>query len=176
MNTFIPDLNFQVCASLLDDKRLFKQAVEAKQIIAILTTGKTKDGRDYPLSMKHHPIVKAWEGYEGALCLYYNNMLREIKIRQRVNTTMGFIEVLGELEYPPWINKKVCEMYQAHLIRKDSIHYKFNVDPTIPFDWSLINYITNIKKVLPTGRSANTGQRKAIKPMQKQELKYGILK
>ena len=140
LNTFIPDLNFQICASLLDDKRLFKQAIEAKQIITILTTGKTKDDRDYPLSMKHHPIVKAWNGYVFTLKHYCNCMLREIDKRHKWNCEVILYpldETFGN--FPPWLNYEVCRMYQAHLVRKDPFHYKFDVDPTIPFDWSLIN-------------------------------------
>ena len=72
MNTFIPHKNFADSVHTLDNKRLFKQAIEAKQILSILTTGKTNDGRDYPLSMKHHPIVFAWTGYLEALKHYYN--------------------------------------------------------------------------------------------------------
>lgn len=136
MNTFLPYLDFIECAKCLDNKRLFKQVVEAKQIIDILTTGKTKDGRDYPLSMKHHPIVKAWKGYESELRHYFNCCL-DITLFRGIKTKMNFY-ILERKGTPKWLTNKVCQMYQAHLLRKDPFWYQFKVDPIIPFEWSLI--------------------------------------
>ena len=147
MNTFIPYRDFCQVARCLDDKRLFKQAVEAKQIIDILTTGKTKSGSDYPLSMKHHPIVFAWTGYVPTLKRYFDWMLFEIDIRKKWKTKLDFYddETVGKL--PHWLTDEVCEMYQAHLYRKDSIYYKnFSVDPTIPFNWELLKTDLSVKK------------------------------
>lgn len=143
MNTFLPYLDFAKCAECLDNKRLFKQVVEAKQIIDILTTGKTKSGKDYPLSMKHYPIVKAWSKDINTLILYYNVCLDEVLKRKKVNTSLkpyewdpNFTPKLFVL--PDWLTQEVATMYQAHLLRKDPTYYQFNVDPIIPFDWNLI--------------------------------------
>ena len=61
VNTFLPFANFKKCAKVLDNKRLGKQRVEAKQIISILTDAtKTKGWRS-------HPAVLMWKGHAKAL-------------------------------------------------------------------------------------------------------------
>ena len=139
MQTFLPYQDFKKVAKCLDNRRLFKQVVEAKQIYDIKTTGKTKDGRDYPKSMKNHPIVKAWWA-TFILIEYHDILLKELRIR-KFNTKMKYLGCRYNREtnhVMPWMTDEVCEMYQAHLVRKNPEYYKFNVDPTIPFNWELL--------------------------------------
>ena len=59
MQTFLPYPDFQKTAQCLDNKRLGKQRVEARQIISTLE-GKSNGWRN-------HPAVKMWKGYEDCL-------------------------------------------------------------------------------------------------------------
>lgn len=100
--TFLPYKDFEKCASALDNKRLYKQIVECKQILNIL--GNVKAGLHYKcpkcgnkyatkdwtycvncdqevtlvkLGFQEHPAVLMWKGFEGNLKAYQVFMLRE---------------------------------------------------------------------------------------------------
>jgi hypothetical protein len=70
VNTFVTSRCLKECAKNLDNKRLGKQRVEAKQIIeALETPGKS--------SWERHPATKMWKGHVDALKVYYNHIVRE---------------------------------------------------------------------------------------------------
>ncbi len=126
VNTFIPYADFDKCAKVLDNKRLGKQRVEAKQILNILLNAtKTKGWR-------RHPVVLMWTGYEKALMVYYNKIVQEW-IRRGFRNTMPFYIVKGRISYPWFIgNKSVHLSHQANLLRKDYTYYSkyFKNTPT----------------------------------------------
>lgn len=62
MQTFLPFPDFKLSASVLDNKRLGKQRVEAWQILRALA-GLTKGWRN-------HPATLMWKGHEQALAVY----------------------------------------------------------------------------------------------------------
>jgi len=117
VNTFIPYANFSKCAKVLDNKRLGKQRVEAKQILNILLNEtKTKGWRN-------HPVVKMWTGYEKALMSYYNAIVEEW-IKRGYRNTMTYYKITGKITYPWFIgNKSVHLSHQANLLRKDFNYY-----------------------------------------------------
>lgn len=127
MQTFLPYKSFKRTAQSLDDKRLFKQLVEARQILNIITTGKTKSGRKYR-GFTHHPARFMWDGYPDALKEYANEMLFEIKKRGKIKTPMRPLR-LGRVVYPKWLgNKKFHSAHRSALLEKDYEWYK-------QFDW-----------------------------------------
>jgi len=67
MQTFLPYSDFSRTVSCLDKKRLWKQTIEAREIIQIL------EGKES--CWKNHPAVKMWIGYVDALKSYYNECL-----------------------------------------------------------------------------------------------------
>jgi hypothetical protein len=123
MQTFLPYKSFKKTAQVLDDKRLFKQVVEARQLINLITTGKTKSGRKYR-GFTNHPARYMWEGHANALKEYANEMLLEVKRRGKVNTKMRPLKV-GKVIYPKWIgSNKFHSSHRAALLEKDYNYYK----------------------------------------------------
>lgn len=58
MQTFLPHKDFSISASILDDKRLGKQRVEALQIYNVLVDNPTLQGKKYK-GWKRHQIGRA---------------------------------------------------------------------------------------------------------------------
>jgi len=63
MQTFLPHMNLVKAISMLDNKRLGKQRVEAIQIASCLLEKETR--------WKNHPAVLMWKGYEEYLVVWY---------------------------------------------------------------------------------------------------------
>lgn len=118
VNTFIPYEDFTKCAKVLDNQRLGKQRVEAKQILNILTDATTTKG------WRSHPVVLMWRGYEKALMLYYNTIVTEWIARGFVNN-MTLYPIKGKVHMPWFIgNKSIHMSHRANLIRKKPEFYK----------------------------------------------------
>jgi hypothetical protein len=117
VNTFYIDPNPKVTARILDDKRLGKQRVEAFQIIQALE-GKTK-------GWKNHPAAKSWKGYETALKLYYNIMVKEWVRRGKENNMKLYkLPHKDEIKFPYWTTcQKVLDSHKARLIQKEPTYY-----------------------------------------------------
>jgi len=98
MQTFLPYRDFKKTAQVLDNKRLFKQLVEARQIINLITTGKTKSGRKYR-GFTNHPARFMWQGYSSSLKKYANEILKEVKERDKVKTSMRPLR-FGQVTHP----------------------------------------------------------------------------
>jgi hypothetical protein len=132
VNTFLPFANFKKCAKSLDNKRLGKQRVEAKQIINILTNSTETKG------WKNHPAVLMWKGYEKALMMYYNEMVNEWILRGfKNNMTLYNVK---SATMPWFIGIKTIHLsYQANLIRKDK-NYK-NIFTDVPSKYIKYTYV-----------------------------------
>ena len=137
MQTFLPYKDFKKTAQVLDDKRLFKQLVEARQIINLITTGKTKSGRKYR-GFLNHPAKFMWEGYSDALKEYANEMLIEARRRKKVKTSMRKLSV-GQITCPKWLgNKNFHSSHKSALLKKDYSYYKqfkWKEKPKIDYIW-----------------------------------------
>lgn len=129
MQTFLIHSSFVVTAKLLDNKRLGKQRVEAKQILNALH-GKSKGWRN-------HPATLMWYGYENALKYYHDCMVSEWLHRGfRNSMPLLYVDDLGEprtywreSDMPHWwsdddILRKIITSHQSNLMRKDSKHYR----------------------------------------------------
>lgn len=113
--TFVTSSNLKECAQVLDNKRLGKQRVEAKQILDII---EGKSG-----GFAHHPIVEMWRCYPDALKLYINAMIDEW-VERGFKNTMEKYDV-DDVKYPWWFNWKYLHLsHKCSLMRKNPDHYK----------------------------------------------------
>jgi hypothetical protein len=129
MQTFLPYQSFGSSAWCLDDKRLNKQRVEAKQIYLSLT--------EPSYGWKHHPAVKQWAGYESALACYGLAMCYEWKVVRKKGDDadlLGWFERLVEtpmttFELPWWLGiQEFHASHRSNLLRKFPEWYS-------QFDW-----------------------------------------
>lgn len=117
--TFVVDGDIVKAVSLLDNKRLGKQRVEAYQLIRILE-GKSD-------SWKSHPALKMWIGYLDGLKYYYNCCVNEW-IKRGKNNTMEIYSIPSKIDMPWWINwDRLHYSHQAMLNRKEPSYYSFSV-------------------------------------------------
>jgi hypothetical protein len=120
MMTFVVSSDVMECAKALDYRRLGKQRVEAYQILRTL--------RGHSHGWKNHPAVKMWRGYEDALALYMNAMIKEWVARGYKNT-MKLEEVCATPNFPWWFSwKPLQDSHKASLNRKMPDYYHFEVD------------------------------------------------
>ncbi len=144
MQTFLPYPSFSDSAHALDNRRLGKQRVEAKQIYLALT--------DPDYGWQNHPAVKMWRSSSNPYLLrglahYGVTICNEWRARGFQDTLLPwFLERRGsiesyipELSTPLWLyTTTLCLSHQSNLLRKDPLFYssKFpNVSPDLPYIW-----------------------------------------
>lgn len=130
MQTFLPYPEFDKSAAVLDRKRLGKQRVEAYQILRAI-----EDGNGWG----NHPIVKMWTGFENALKLYSNAMVKEW-IRRGYQNSLEIYDLGGySIVYPWWIGiEELHSSHRAALLAKDYEFYsKYGWDetPGVKYRW-----------------------------------------
>lgn len=133
MQTFLPHADFMRCASILDDKRLWKQVLEAKQILATLR-GDSK-------AWANHPAVAMWRGYENELTGYLKTHVDEWLIRR-----LGGIATLQDYyvgdtgdHKPLWLGDyRLHTSHRSNLLRKDREYYSrfgWTEPDDLPYFW-----------------------------------------
>lgn len=131
MQTFLPTTDFEECANILDFRRLGKQRVEAQQILNALQPESAS-------KWKNHPAVKMWRGYELALTVYRNVMIKEW-ISRGYNNSMEILEVDDWYKPPYWFgNPKLHSSHRAALLAKDYEYYSqfgWKETPKIKYWW-----------------------------------------
>lgn len=124
MQTFVPEMSYTDISYALDNKRLFKQAVEVKQIFRSLTID------DY--GWKNHPAVKMWAGCEEQLLIYGWEMVCHAVSQRGFNSPVLYpwyqqqISNLQGTDYPMpawWGDHRVHASHRAMLFRKEPDHY-----------------------------------------------------
>lgn len=136
MQTFLPYPDFDLCASLLDWKRLGSQRKEAKQILNALRFG---------TGWIHHPATKMWTGYEFQLCEYASHMCAEWIARGYIDNQLNiFLEIQDEYNdtgMPPWMgDEEFHESHRSKLMMKKPEHYSFpNTRPNLPYIWPVLD-------------------------------------
>lgn len=134
MQTFLPYECFRLSATCLDQKRLGKQRVEAKQIINVLEKLELGEKPKWC----NHPAVRMWIGYIDALKLYYNACVNEWVLRD-FNNTMELYDVTENIEYPDWLqDKRLYISHRSRLMAKDPefySQYRWKVDTEMPYWW-----------------------------------------
>ena len=111
----------------LDQKRLVKQLLECRQIMAALA-GETK-------GWVNHPATKMWRGKEGQLYGYANAVVKEMQVRgykwqnnfdQLKNS---FLNIINQRR--GWVDQefseeefdKIVYTHRGRLYEKDPVHY-----------------------------------------------------
>lgn len=132
MQTFLSESTFKKCAEALDNKRLNKQLLEARQIIAIVTDPAPTAG------WKNHPAVLQWYGYEAALFKYAERIKNECRSRGiKYDTNWKVIEGVYYNFYNnedyrllrPWwwtdeFRERINITHRARLYEKDPTYYR----------------------------------------------------
>lgn len=139
MQTFLPYSDFRETAACLDNRRLGKQRVEAKQILIALgvTVGNHKGN---PASRwRCHPAVMMWQGSEPALCVYAVDIcnewtgrgFRDSLMTQFLDSYMTLRDAIpGPIKYPEWLGiEDFHSSHRSNLLRKDPDWYG-------QFEWS----------------------------------------
>jgi len=106
MQVFMSEYTFEESARVLDNKRLVKQLLEGRQILAALA-GQTKGWRN-------HPATKMFEGYESALFDYLYYVAKEMEERgyktennwNEIMRLRGGIDCENGYSMPPWFNDR----------------------------------------------------------------------
>lgn len=151
--TFVTNDNLIDCAKNLDDRRLGKQRVEAKQLIDLLIK---KQNGETKIAWENHPAALMWIGHIDALKIYYNYMVREWISRGFINNMelysineehtliRSYIDNTGKTHLLPTENKGVvfpwwfiwmpfvCS-HRAALIRKDTSYFTKFKDNNIEY-------------------------------------------
>lgn len=136
MQTFVPDVTFELSVGVLDNKRLGKQRVETLQIFRALTVP--------TYGWKNHPAVLMWKGYEGALVAYgIECCVQWIDRGFQDGMLPVFMSLVvpdgASFEYPKWWGDwRMHQSHQSNLLRKDPSWYRqFNwkVPDDLPYFW-----------------------------------------
>lgn len=121
MITFLPYAGFHESARALDDKRLGKQRVEARQLMRALEAwlGGAVDSR-----LLWSPACLMWSETPLALAAYCNAMIDEW-VRRGFKNTMVRVELSGlAVDYPSWLGREDFHAsHRAALLAKDPTHY-----------------------------------------------------
>ena len=148
MQTFLPYSNFEKSASILDNKRLNKQRIEAYQILRAIT--------DDSYGWQSHPAVEMWRGKDQILLHYAIVMCEEWLSRggaDKVDLESRLITEFctGEDQNEPWWLGEVRfhESHKANLFFKDQDHYGkfFTYREEIPYWWPN-KYLEEVKEKL----------------------------
>lgn len=132
----MPVSNFRIVAKSLDDARLNKQRVEAKQIHMVLR-GETN-------AWRNHPAVTMWREYESALASYGHAMCLEWTRRggnDHADLTGWFAARImdGPIPVPTWVySSELHASHRSNLIRKNEGHYApqwFHAPRGMPYLW-----------------------------------------
>jgi hypothetical protein len=146
MQTFLPHENFAQVASVLDNQRLNKQALEGWQILMNLLALDPEGNFREPRGWRNHPAVKMWHGYESALTNYIVEMVIEWKHRGYKSTIaekalatydraleLGLVWENGNAELPHWFHEPVLDQlmssHRLALLTKNYDWYR-------QFDWA----------------------------------------
>ena len=143
MQTFLPQSDYNVSATILDSKRLNKQILEGYQILNVLS-GRSKTG-----GWRNHPAVLMWKGYERGLWQYIQAMVAEAKSRGiKTENNEANLNNLKDQCWKDWgeevpdyfqdSNKmlRIVTTHRANLFKKDPLYY-------VSFQYA-INSINNV--------------------------------
>ncbi len=145
MQTFLVTRGYYASAKQLDDRRLGKQRLEAKQILEALL--RLKAGEDpSTIPWVNHPAVRMWEGYELSLAQYGEAVCWTWKKRGfEDDLQWWFLDLLPhhpERWYsPPWWRDPMFHTaHRSALMRKAPEHYGqfWNTKSDLPYLWPVV--------------------------------------
>lgn len=153
MQTFLPLPSFADSARCLDNRRLGKQRVEAKQILIALGVPVGQHDGNPSSRWRHHPAVRAWYGFERALAHYAIAVCDEWRGRGFQDTlTQQFVDASEwiRLTYsdiapssvsmlPGWLGKEAFHAsHRSNLLRKLPEYYSrfgWSESSDLPYVW-----------------------------------------
>lgn len=134
MQTFLPYESFSQSAAVLDNRRLGKQRVEAKQIYLALTNPS--------YGWQAHPAVNMWRGHADSLLTYAIAVCWEWRNRGFEDSLLPWFNQLIKPTasgHPAWLgDDRVHRSHQSNLLRKDPGYYQkyfIDVSPDLPYFW-----------------------------------------
>ena len=140
MQTFLPDPSFRKSAQILDNKRLGKQRLEAKQILQILV--KELDEGVSSSRWRNHPACRLWKDHERALATYGLAMCEEWSRRGFVDNQLDYfyrlMYLLTEQDMDVRFSDLLYSAHRAALLYKNLEHYKqfgWKEKPEIKYVW-----------------------------------------
>lgn len=152
MQTFLPYPSLEQTAAVLDDRRLGKQRVEAKQILLALGVPVGEHEGNPQSRWRHHPAVRMWRGFERYLCHYGVTVCREWTARGFKDSLLDQFEGASEAALlmfrdlsptsvfgvPPWLGNELFHAsHRSNLLRK-SPHYRqfgWSESDSLPYIW-----------------------------------------
>jgi hypothetical protein len=132
---------------VLDNKRLFKQAVECKQILLALGVSVGAHKPTGSKAWQNHPAVRMWRGHELALAIYAVHIAHECRRRGYKDKLLEeFLGVVKSLRvpneparYPPWMRDwSIMTSHRSNLLRKEPDWYSqfgWLVKPDLSYKW-----------------------------------------
>lgn len=142
MQVFIPFPRYLDSCKVLDKKRLFKQVVEIRQILAGMGERvKKNDGTYYRPTHKNHPIYETWRGCHCALMFYHDLLLGECRDRNIKTKIERFYPrtILEVFVNPYWFgDEDFHSRHRAALLAKDPKWYGqfgWTEKPIIDYRW-----------------------------------------
>lgn len=147
MQTFLPYESFRYTATCLDNRRLGKQRVEAKQILLALGIDVGQHRSDPDSGWKNHPAVMMWRGSEFWLAMYAIDICKEWRDRGYKDTLLPqFVDIIKRMggnpeshHQPDWLGYGDLHLsHRSNLLRKMPEHYSqfhWNVPDDLPYIW-----------------------------------------
>lgn len=136
MNTFLPYQSFEASALVLDDQRLGKQRLEARQLLDTL--------KGNSAAYINHPCTNMWRGHEWWLAEYGRAMCAEWRKRgfkdEMLPEFQSYVDTRPQTQEPPWFgNELLYSSMRANLVRKDPRRYRdflgFTEAPADGYAW-----------------------------------------
>jgi len=124
MQTFLPYIDYEKSAKVLDRQRLGKQRVECKQIL-MACLGITS-------AWANHPNTRRWIGHEISLCDYAIAICEEWRSRGYKDSLLQWFKEMKEdlcarkcssPNKPDWLTEEFAASHRQILIEKDPEYY-----------------------------------------------------
>ena len=138
MQTFLPYSNFSECARVIDIKRLWRQILEANQLLKLITH------REIESRWRNYPVYKMWLPYADVLNVYRDIFVQEWLDRRLIRPPAIASEAEGAYKYnnwPLWINnEKIFSSHRAALLVKNPQWYSqfgWKEKPEINYYWPI---------------------------------------
>jgi len=121
MQSFSPLYTYEDCAKVLDNKRCFKNALEAYQVLRVIR-GITKRG------WRNHPVTKMWSNNPNSYveyALYFTNEWRARGFKTTLDNKLKELYVAGENTDKPkwWGIESFHASHRQTLLFKNFEHY-----------------------------------------------------
>jgi hypothetical protein len=121
MQTFLPYVDYDRCATCLDPSRLNKQLVECHQILNVLFG--LREG------YRNHPAVTMWKGHEQNLISYAASMAAQYMKKKRSTPHGSWVKICdliprhkGSALPPRWLGTpELHETHQSRLVHKGRV-------------------------------------------------------